>query len=71
MDTFYPGYVMRVYYDLEDDSVLADDLKSLQSTTHNLDICDIKELPGMPVTDASRVFAMVWRFFPTLDPQVP
>ena len=49
MDTFYPGYVMRVYYDL-DDSVL-DDLKSLQSSTHNLDICNIKELPGMPVAN--------------------
>ena len=27
-------------------------------------------LPGTPVTDASKIFAMNWRFFPTLDPQV-
>ena len=29
-----------------------------------------RNLPGTPVTDASEIFAMNWRFFPTLDPQV-
>ena len=29
-----------------------------------------RHLPGTPVTDASKIYAMNWRFFPTLDPQV-
>jgi len=34
------------------------------------DICDARNLPGTPMIDASEVFPMNWRFFPTLDPQV-
>ena len=32
--------------------------------------CHCRKLPGTPVADASKIFAMNWRFFPTLDPQV-
>ena len=35
-----------------------------------LDICNAKRLPGTPEVDASKIFPMMWRFFPTLDPQV-
>jgi len=34
------------------------------------DICDAGLLPGTPMRNATKVFAMNWRFFPTLDPQV-
>lgn len=66
----YPGFLMRVYVDLDSaDPVLAN-LRKLENSNTNLDICDVKALPGTPLFDATRVFAMVWRFFPTLDPQV-
>ncbi len=35
-----------------------------------LDLCDAGHLPGTPMVDSREVFPMLWRFFPTLDPQV-
>jgi hypothetical protein len=68
----YPGWVMRVYYDLEpeDDPVVAGELCELACSAAHLDLCYARRLPGTPMRDARRVFAMNWRFFPTLDPQV-
>ena len=45
-------------------------LCDLACQNHHLDLCYVRSLPGAPVTDASKIFAMNWRFFPTLDPQV-
>ena len=61
---------MRLYYDLEKDDPLLDDLCSLACEQPSLDLCYVRDLPGNPVKDASSVFAMNWRFLPTLDPQV-
>ena len=36
----------------------------------NFDLCDIQRLPGTPMHNATNIFPMNWRFFPTLDPQV-
>ena len=33
-------------------------------------MCNVRQLPGVPKVDASEIFPMNWRFFPTLDPQV-
>ena len=66
----YPGYVMRLYIDLAKKDPILEQLRSLEQNVTNLDLCDVKTLPGTPFLDASKVFAMVWRFFPTLDPQV-
>jgi hypothetical protein len=68
----YPGWVMRLYYDLEpeDDPVVAGELCELACSAAHLDLCYARRLPGTPMRDARRVFAMNWRFFPTLDPQV-
>jgi hypothetical protein len=68
----YPGWVMRLYYDLdpEDDPVVAGQLCELACSAAHLDLCYARRLPGTPMRDARRVFAMNWRFFPTLDPQV-
>ena len=38
--------------------------------SHLLDLCYVRDLPGMPGVDMSDLFPMNWRFFPTLDPQV-
>ena len=42
----------------------------LACTNTHLDLCNIRGLPGSPVANAANIFAMNWRFFPTLDPQV-
>ena len=70
MPQYYPGHTMRVYYDLDDSDEILQELCQLACHNPILDICNVKELPGTPMQDASRVFAMNWRFFPTLDPQV-
>ena len=70
MPKYYPGWVMRLYYDLNKKDPVFKDLCELACKNDYLDICDAKHLPGTPFKDASKVFAMNWRFFPTLDPQV-
>ena len=70
MPKYYPGWVMRLYYDLNKKDPVFKDLCELACQNDYLDICDAKHLPGTPFKDASKVFAMNWRFFPTLDPQV-
>ena len=70
MPKYYPGWVMRLYYDLNKKDPVLKDLCELACQHDYLDICDAKHLPGTPFKDASKVFAMNWRFFPTLDPQV-
>ena len=66
----YPGYVMRLYFDLVSEHPILHELKDLQKVHHNLDICDVNTLPGTRLANATKMFPMVWRFFPTLDPQV-
>ena len=65
-----PGWVMRLYFDLDKADPIHDALCKLACSDTNLDICDAANLPGTPMKDATKVFAMNWRFFPTLDPQV-
>jgi len=67
---YYPGWVMRLYYDLDKNDPVFNDLCQLACQNPQIDICDARNLPGTPFKDASKVFAMNWRFFPTLDPQV-
>ena len=49
---------------------IKDQLCEIACIYPNFDICDVRNLPGTPVEDASKIFAKNWRFFPTLDPQV-
>ena len=49
---------------------LMSELCDLACDNPHIDLCNVKSLPGTPVTDATKIFAMNWRFFPTLDPQV-
>ncbi len=64
----YPGWTVRVYYDLEPGSSLLQDLCKFACANPNLDLCYVRQLPSN--TNISRVFAMNWRFFPVIDPQV-
>ncbi len=70
MPKYYPGWTMRLYYDLDKSDPVFKDLCELACKNDILDICNAKDLPGTPFVDSSKVFAMNWRFFPTLDPQV-
>ena len=70
MPRYYPGWTMRVYFDLEPDDPIMSDLCDLACHSDILDLCHAGDLPGTPMKDARLVFPMNWRFFPTLDPQV-
>jgi len=65
------SWTMRLYYDLDPaDQQLMTQLCDLACADLQLDLCNVRSLPGTPVEDASSMFAMNWRFFPSLDPQV-
>ena len=66
----YPGHLMRVYVDVASEHPILKELKDLMGANSNLDVCDVNSLPGSRLADAPKMFPMVWRFFPTLDPQV-
>lgn len=66
---YYPNWIIRLYYDLSPDDPVLPKLCQLSCET-NFDLCDIQRLPGTPKTNATYIFPMNWRFFPTLDPQV-
>jgi len=70
LSSYYPGWIMRVYFDLDSDDPIRDELCQLACQDTNLDICDVKNLPGTPMKNASEIFGKNWRWFPTLDPQV-
>ena len=70
MPKYYPGWIMRVYFDLDPKHPVLKDLCDLACSNDQLDICHAGKLPGTPMKDARKIFAMNWRFFPTLDPQV-
>ena len=75
MPVYYNGWIMRLYVDFGQlnqvqNRSIKDELCELACTYPNFDICDVSNLPGTPVKDASKIFAKNWRFFPTLDPQV-
>ena len=70
MASYYPGWIMRVYFDLDSDDPIHDKLCQLACQDTNLDICDVRNLPGTPMKNALKVFGKIWRWFPTLDPQV-
>ena len=65
---FYPGWTIRVYYDLHDDDPLMGDLCSLACKNPKIDLCYVRNLPT--AGDVHKIFAMNWRFLPILDPQV-
>lgn len=68
VDKHYPGWVVRVYYDLTPDSETMTSLCQLACSRPSLDLCHVRSIPSSG--DISKVFAMNWRFFPILDPQV-
>ena len=66
----YPGWSMRLYHDIAPGDQLMSRLCNIACSNSNIDLCYVNNLPGTPVENASSIFAMNWRFFPSLDPQV-
>ena len=66
----YPGWIMRLYFDINKNDSIMHALCKLACSDTNLDICDTANLPGIPLKNASKIFPMDWRHFSTLDPQV-
>ncbi|XP_040581410.1 uncharacterized protein [Lepeophtheirus salmonis] len=67
---FFPGWAMRLYYDVHSTHPLYKDMCRLVCQNNHVDLCNVRNLPGVPLKNASSLFGMLWRFFPTLDPQV-
>ena len=61
---------MRLYHDLEVGDPLMVDACNLACNNSRLDLCSVKKLPHPLLANASAMFPMNWRFFPTLDSQV-
>ena len=70
MHQYYPGWTMRLYFDIDPKDNLMEELCQTACRDNTLDLCNARHLPGTPMVDARHIFAMDWRFFPTLDPQV-
>ena len=62
---YYPGWRMRLYFDLEENDPNMEKLCDLACNYDILDLCYAGQLPGVPMKDTRKVFAMIWRFFPT------
>ena len=71
MSKYYPGWIARLYTDYEIKDPIFGKLCRIACQYLYLDICHVKDLPGTPHLDGSKFFPMNWRYFPTLDPQVP
>ena len=67
---YYPGWQMRLYFDLGENDPNMEKLCALAGDYDILDLCYAGQLPGVAMKDTRKGFAMIWRFFPTLDPQV-
>jgi hypothetical protein len=65
------SWSLRLYHDLPPESSLLAELCALACSSPGLDLCPAPRLPRPGLANASRLFPMVWRFLPSLDPQVP
>lgn len=70
LQKFYPGWVIRLYHDIQPDTGPHRKLCKIACNDNNIDLCYVRQLPGNPVIDAGHLHPPIWRFFPTLDPQV-
>lgn len=68
LPTHYPDWTIRVYYDLPPGHPVLTSLCTLACGNPSLDLCYVRNIPSSG--DIHKIFAMNWRFFPTLDPQV-
>ena len=70
MPRFYPGYSMRLYYDIDKNGKIFSELCEVACSNPIIDLCDMNNLPGTLFEEPMKIHPPNWRFFPTLDPQV-
>ena len=58
---------MQLYHNLEVRDPLMVEACDLACNNPKLDLCSVKKLPHPLLANASTMFPMNWRFFPTLD----
>ncbi|XP_037069611.1 uncharacterized protein LOC119090992 [Pollicipes pollicipes] len=65
----YPGWVVRVYHDIDLSQPGQSQLVCRVACRYdNVDFCDVRNLPGLG--DLSKKFGMIWRFMPLADDTV-
>ena len=52
---------MRLYYDLDQSDELMGQLCELACHNSHLDLCNVRQLPGNPVTEATNINPPTWR----------
>ena len=52
---------MRLYYDLDQSDELLGRLCELACNNSHLDLCNVRQLPGKTVANASDIHPMLWR----------
>jgi len=62
----YPGYVMRLYYEAGPE--VKTKLCRLACSEPSLDLCPANGVPKLG--NATKVYPLLWRFLPAIDPQV-
>ena len=63
---YYPGYVMRLYYQAS--KTVKEQLCEIACSESSLDLCPASAIPKLG--NATKVYPLLWRFLPTIDPQV-
>jgi len=66
MKEFYPGYIMRLYY--EAGPTIKQKLCDMACSDPQIDLCPANAIPRLG--NATRVYPLIWRFLPAIDPQV-
>ena len=83
----YPGWIIRIYHDIEDTDPLIERLCQFSCKYDFVDLCNTRNIPTtkfvkgdlipleeflktVSFSESKDIFPMIWRFFPTLDPQV-
>ena len=64
------SWSMRLYHDIALDNPWMAELCKLACSYDLLDLCPVNKLPLPLLTNAGHMLPTLWRFFPTLDPQV-
>jgi len=62
----YPGYVMRLYYQASPE--VKEKLCQIACSDPGLDLCPATAIPKLG--NATKVYPLLWRFLPAIDPQV-
>ena len=68
MRQHYPDWIFRLYFDFEDNDPRLQILCHFACKNPGLDLCHVKKIPALG--DIEPIFPMIWRFLPTIDPQV-